>query len=425
MPDAQSGGCSHPTTSMTAWNTSPLDLPARTQVLVVGSGPAGSAAARTLALAGARVVLVDAQTFPRDKTCGDGLVPDTHAALRHLGVLDAVLARARPAPSARCVSPNGRHVDVQGELAVLPRRDLDALLCQAAVDAGARHFAPARLVAALRRPDGRLDGAVLEHAGQRHELRCDWLVLATGAGTAPLRALGLCEREHPSGMAIRCHIRHPGLSEAVGGLRFVWHRRLRGGYGWIFEGPDHVYNIGTGVLDDGQDGRRGKPPLNLRRMLEVFGEADPVAGRLLREGERLGDFKGAPLRCDLAGAAWSAPGVLVVGDAVGATYSFTGEGIGKAMETGIAAAEALATSDADDATVQQRYRARLQALAPRFAMYRQAASFNRHPWLADVMVWRARQSPRIRAKLGEILNEQRLPRSLLTLRGLRSMLTPW
>ena len=85
-------------------------------------------ASRTLALAGARVVLVDAQTFPRDKTCGDGLVPDTHAALRHLGVLDAVLARARPAPSARCVSPNGRHVDVQGELAVLPRRDLDALL---------------------------------------------------------------------------------------------------------------------------------------------------------------------------------------------------------------------------------------------------------------------------------------------------------
>ena len=84
MPDAQSGGCSHPTTPMTAWNTSPLDLPARTQVLVVGSGPAGSAAARTLALAGARVVLVDAQTFPRDKTCGDGLVPDTHAALRHL-----------------------------------------------------------------------------------------------------------------------------------------------------------------------------------------------------------------------------------------------------------------------------------------------------------------------------------------------------
>ena len=89
-------------------------LPAHCEALVIGSGPAGCAAARWLALQGRRVVLVDAQTFPRDKTCGDGLVPDTHAALRRLGVLDEVLSRARPARAARCVAPNGRHIDEIG-----------------------------------------------------------------------------------------------------------------------------------------------------------------------------------------------------------------------------------------------------------------------------------------------------------------------
>ena len=62
-------------------------LPAACDVLVVGAGPAGSACAQMLARAGLHVVLVDQHAFPRDKVCGDGLIPDAHAALRRLGVL--------------------------------------------------------------------------------------------------------------------------------------------------------------------------------------------------------------------------------------------------------------------------------------------------------------------------------------------------
>ncbi|MBN8486355.1 MAG: FAD-dependent monooxygenase [Burkholderiales bacterium] len=411
---------------MPDWNQPLSDLPDHTDVLVVGSGPAGSAAARVLAQCKRSVVLIDAQAFPRDKTCGDGLVPDTHAALRRLGVIDEVLARARPAQAARCVAPNGRHVDVAGELAVLPRRELDALLCHAAVQAGAQHVAPARFVAPLRKDCGRVTGALLEHGGQQRTIQASWLVLASGAGTTPLSAAELCQRKSPSCMAIRGYVRHadPGMAAEVGGLRFVWHPRLRDGYGWIFEGPDHTYNLGTGVLVGQIDEDLGKAPRNLRRMFEDFLSVDPVAARLVKEGEMVGELKGAPLRCDLEGAIWAAPGVLVAGDAVGATYSFSGEGIGKAMETGIAAADALVAHRGDDTAIEAAYRASLQALKPRFEMYRQAASFNSHPWLLNVMVWRARHSPRILAKLSDILNERRMPGSLLTWRGVRSMLLP-
>ena len=68
-------------------NLPPSDLPAQCDVIVVGAGPAGSAAALTLARAGFDVVLVDQQAFPRDKVCGDGLIPDAHHALRRLGLL--------------------------------------------------------------------------------------------------------------------------------------------------------------------------------------------------------------------------------------------------------------------------------------------------------------------------------------------------
>ncbi|MEO6363108.1 MAG: FAD-dependent oxidoreductase, partial [Caldimonas sp.] len=89
-------------------------LPERCDVIVVGAGPAGSAAAQFLARAGRSVVLVDAHAFPRDKVCGDGLIPDAHRALERLGVLDAVMAEARSSSTLSCIAPRGGRIDVPG-----------------------------------------------------------------------------------------------------------------------------------------------------------------------------------------------------------------------------------------------------------------------------------------------------------------------
>ena len=61
-------------------------LPSSCDVLVIGAGPAGSACAQVLAQDGLNVLLADQHAFPRDKVCGDGLIPDAHHALRKLGV---------------------------------------------------------------------------------------------------------------------------------------------------------------------------------------------------------------------------------------------------------------------------------------------------------------------------------------------------
>ncbi|MCE9660598.1 MAG: NAD(P)/FAD-dependent oxidoreductase [Burkholderiales bacterium] len=398
-------------------------LPARCEVLVVGAGPAGSAAAQWLARAGRDVVLVDQHVFPRDKVCGDGLIADALRALERLGVQAEVLAEARVSATLGCIGPRGGRIDVPGSLAVLPRKRLDEIVCRAAVAAGARMFAPARFVAPLREGE-RVVGARLEQGGETREVRATWLVLATGAQPQATLAAGLCERRAPSGIALRGYIRNAAMTPRIASLEVVWNKRLSPGYGWIFPCGGDVFNIGVGVAQDASGGSRSghtAQHLNLREAFAAFQAIHAPARELVEGGEWLGEpgeaLKGAPLRCSLEGATLEAPGVLVCGEAAGSTYALTGEGIGKAMETGLHAAEAILAGAGDDAAVRADYRARIESLQPRFDLYAQAHRAVAHPWLVDLLVWSAQRSPRRLQRLAGVLEETYLPKDAMSVRG--------
>ena len=418
--------------------TQPLLPPASCDVLVVGAGPAGSACAQWLARQGLDVVLVDQHDFPRDKVCGDGLIPDAHHALQRLGVLGEVMAQARAVAHVGCVAPRGGRVDVPGRLAVLPRKQLDDILKRAAERAGARFFAPWRFDAPLLDGEVAGGGDAATVVGARlksaalglHEVRARWVVLATGAVPKALMAAGLCLRHSPSGIALRGYVHHPGLRGSIQALEVVWHKQLRKGYGWIFPCPGDVYNIGIGLAHShGKQvgGRATMQDVNLRELLAAFGRIHAPAGALLGGGQVVGDFKGAPLRCSLDGARYSRPGLLATGEAVGSTYAFTGEGIGKAMETGLLAAEALLAAPAGaagQAQARSAYEASLAALKPRFDLYERANRVNDFPWLADLLIWRARRSPRILRRMESVLEETGNPGNLVSLRGLTRLFLP-
>ena len=404
-------------------------LPAACDVLVVGAGPAGSACAQWLAAAGQAVVLVDQHVFPRDKICGDGLIPDAHAALRRLGMLDEVMAVAEPVQHVRCVGPRGGQVDVPGTLAVLPRRVLDDMLCRSAQRHGARFLAPLRFEAPLEE-GGRVVGARLKAGDTWHELRARWVVLATGAVPQAMLAAGLCERRSPSGIALRGYLRNDAMAGRLPQLHIVWHPRLKGGYGWIFPAPGGRFNIGTGLTGSHVDMRDGhshmQRDVNLRDMFAAFCEVYAPAGELVRGGQWEGELKGAPLRCSLRGARWSRPGMLATGEAIGSTYAFTGEGIGKAMETGLLAAETLlahgGAGAAADAEVAAHYETALRALQPKFDLYETASHVNMRPWLTDLVIWRARKSQRILRRMSGVLEETQNPGRLLSWRGMTKLL---
>lgn len=399
-------------------------------MLVVGAGPAGSACAQQLARAGFKVVLADQYEFPRDKVCGDGLIPDAHTAFGRLGVYQAVMRAAQRASHVACIAPRGGRIDVPGRVAVLPRAELDDILRKAALAAGATWLAPARFEAPLF--DGqRVYGARLKCGDEKREIHAQWIVLATGAVPQALIAAEMCERRTPSGVALRGYVRNPAMVGRIRALEVLWHKRLSKGYGWIFPCPNGVFNIGVGLVQSHATGRDGREAMvddvNLRQMFDRFCEVYPPAAELVKTGEKLGPLKGAPLRCSLEGARFSRPGLLVTGEAAGATYAFTGEGIGKAMETGILAAETIAEGRdtlLTDAQLRARYEGALLALKPRFDLYERANNVNEHPWLADLVIWRARKSSRILRRMSAVLEETGNPGNLISLRGIVRLFVP-
>jgi flavin-dependent dehydrogenase len=165
--------------------------------------------------------------------------------------------------------------------------------------------------------------------------------------------------------------------------------------------------------------------VNLRQVFETFTQTYEPARELMRGGELIGELKGAPLRFSLEGALWSRPGLLVTGEAAGSTYAFTGEGIGKAMETGLLAAEALLAGRAearDEAATRADYETRLAALRPRFAIYERANRVNKHPWLVDLVVWSAKRSPQRRKRMEGVLAETHIPSEVASVGGVLRLL---
>ncbi len=389
-------------------------------VLIVGAGPAGSSAARHLSQQGLRVTLVDQQSLGRDKVCGDGLIPDAHRALARLGLLQSVMARAQRISHVGFVGPRGGRVDVPGQLAVLPRQQFDEILARAAIEAGAE-FLQARYEAPLLE-NGRVVGAQLQAAGEPIEIRARWTLLATGAQPKALQASGLCLRQGPSSVALRAYVHAPSLVGRIQALEIVMSRAVRPGYGWIFPATEGHFNIGVGVSESHGGGRK-KKDVNLRRLFDDFVAGYEPAAALMREGRLVGELKGAPLRCTLDGAQAGRPGLMVVGEAMGSTYDFTGEGIGKAMETALLAADALLAHGDDEAAARAQYEAGLAQLAPKYRMYQRANQIYRVPGLIDLLIWRAGKSERLRRRMAGVLEETSTPGDLITLKGLYRLFT--
>ncbi|MCX8527198.1 MAG: FAD-dependent monooxygenase, partial [Candidatus Nanopelagicales bacterium] len=160
-----------------------------TDVLVVGAGPAGAAAAAWAARGGLDVVLADAEAFPRDKPCGDGLTPRAIAELDQLGMLGWLDGRARN-KGLRAAGfgqelylpwPGGSLPNFGG---AAPRLKLDAAIRQVALDAGARPIDGHRAV------DVEFDGGQVRtvhfsvgkgRSAQQRAVTCRRLIVADGA----------------------------------------------------------------------------------------------------------------------------------------------------------------------------------------------------------------------------------------------------
>jgi geranylgeranyl reductase family protein len=299
-------------------------------VAVVGAGPAGTAAAITAAAHGLHTVCLDRASFPRDKTCGDGLTTNALRRLERLGLGRSDLDLT-PVTETVIVTPTGHRIELplpaDGLYAAVVRRvDLDAAL----VALARRRGVDLREGDEVEKVVLHDDGVQLDDVFARH------VIAADGHWSPVRRAL---EPDAPRDLGEWHAVRQYFEGVADERLFVLFERELLPGYAWVFPLGDGRANVGYGVLrSDGRTGKQLKalwPELLARPTLRAILGPDAHAVDSVR--------------------AWPIPTryspdrlmhgtrVFFAGDAAGVVDPMTGEGIAQAIETGMLAAVAIAT----------------------------------------------------------------------------------
>jgi geranylgeranyl reductase family protein len=324
-------------------------------IVIVGAGPAGATAALGALHedTSLRVLLLDRATFPRDKSCGDGVAPHVLDVLASVGAQDVVdgwtplrhLELARGA--TRVEGPMRR------EVYVVPREVFDARLVEHAQRAGAV-LEQRRVRAVEVGPDGvHLDGDVTGR-----------VVVGADGAQSVLRPKLLGEMDEPRAIAIRGYA--PTAEHRRGKQVIRYGPRAQPAYAWAFDRGDGWSNVGYGELLPGPSRGAGPSRALLLDQLEELLPGTVADGK---------QWKGHHL--PLSSWRWRQPDgpVLLAGDAASLINPMTGEGIYYAVATGILAGRtaARALAEGDPARAGADHRA---------AVRRRLGRHLKHTWAA-------------------------------------------
>ncbi len=364
-----------PATTAPATTAVELDPVEYADVVVVGGGPGGAAAAAHLAARGREVIVLEKDTFPRDKVCGDGLTPRVIRELLDLGLVDEAHGRAPGFAVQKGLRIHGGRTVMElpwPELDDWPswggtatRMVLDETIARRAEAFGARLAEGHGAVKPLWR-DGaetRVTGVSWRAAdGREGEVRAPVVVAADGAGGPMGKHLGVKRRpERPMAVAARGYYRSPkaddewissflDLTDADG--------NLLSGYGWVFPLDGGIMNVGLGLLSTSREFQG----VNYRKLLESWASGMADEWQTTPDNQ-VGKLRTGPIPMGFNRTPMHQRGVVLVGDSGGMVNPFNGEGISYAMEAAQLAAEVIdgalttkRTSDLDayDAELRRR-----------------------------------------------------------------------
>lgn len=378
-------------------------------LIIVGAGPAGAAAALYASRLGLKTLLLDKSTFPRDKICGDALSGKAVAILLELGLLD----RIRDLPGAlinKIVFSSPDHVDAWIDLErhtlhdigtgrdlpmegfVIRRTVFDAFLFREArnsVDACIEGFAVKDLV----RENGIVNGVTGSANGQQQTYRANLVLGCDGFNSIVARRTGQYRHDGRHWVvALRCYYENvTGLKDQIE-LHFV--NEVLPGYFWAFPLENGYANVGIGMLHSSLKRRK----VNLKDALQSVITRPPF------------DRRFANARAMEEPIGWNLPigsirrksygnGFMLLGDAAGLIDPFTGEGIGNALYAARfaaqTAAEARSANDFSESFLK-RYEDRLwDAIGDELRTSKRLQDLGRWRPLLNLVIQKAAQNQQI------------------------------
>jgi len=310
-----------------------------TEILIVGGGPAGCAAAIELARGQRDVMLIDKSEFPRDKCCGDGLTTDALRILEDMGMCSSKVSNWNNIMNVVIHSPNGNIFELplpkgQGQYAaIVPRIELDEQLLQLAQEVGVSVYTPVRFDKISQFEDH-----VEVETSNNDKISARYVIAADGMWSAVRKFVDAgIDNYRGDWHAFRQYFGQTGPDAQH--LRIWFEQDLLPGYMWLFPLPGQRANVGFGVLRGGQYeiGDLGKLWNDLLERPHI---RNVIGSKAITEGNR----KAWPIPSRLMELLPFKGRIHFVGDAIGAADPMTGEGIAQALRTGRSSARAIIKS---------------------------------------------------------------------------------
>jgi geranylgeranyl reductase family protein len=303
-------------------------------VIIVGSGPAGSAAAYTLASNNLKVILLEKTSLPRYKTCGGGL---TYRAIKLLPIdIKEIIDK-----NCNVIQVNdfgaGFYYTVKRDIPIVAmtmRQDLDYFLLSSAKDAGVNVFENCKVRDLIIHRDK------IELMTSLNRFYTKFVIAADGAASTIAKKAGWKETRslipaleyevYVSEEEYETHSKFPRFDFGV----------ITGGYGWVFPKKEHL-SIGVASLI-------GKK-VNLNKTIKNY--LDFLKINQSGKVEKHGSIIPVSPRKDT----FAKDGILLTGDAAGLADTLTAEGISYAIQSGQIAAKAIIEEKLNTEAVSRRY----------------------------------------------------------------------
>ena len=397
--------------------------PQHVKVLILGAGPAGCGTSFFLSKSGIPHTILERETFPRDKVCGDAVSGKSAHVLRtaHAPWLHEIFSEADvflPTRGIQFVAPNGKSLDISypqsqrpGETApgfTAPRMVFDNFLFSKLNPQFATVHQLVR-VRSVERMAG-INKVVWEQGGVTHTTLADLLVGADGEKSMVRKAYYQnAAPQKADSVGLRAYYTGVGGKHEQDFIELHFLNEVLPGYLWIFPLPNGQFNVGIGMLSE--EVRRKK--INLREVFLRALKTNPALKERFANAELVGKIQGWGLPMVTRRQPVSGEGYLLTGDAAALIDAFSGEGIGNALYSGMLAAaaieKALKAGSTDAAFLKMAYDDPLyRRLADEIRISATLQRLCNYPWLFNFVVNKSQKSPELRNTISSMFSDMDL-----------------